>query len=96
MVKTCRVDNKNCKLQIWDTAGAERFRELSGNYFAGVSGMIVCYDITNRGSYDRVPDYMEKIRASCPANVVKILVGTKSDLTQQRQKSLEEGKSLAS
>ena len=59
MVKGCRVDNKQCKLQIWDTAGVERFRDLTNSYFRGVHGMIICYDITNASSYNRVPDYME-------------------------------------
>ena len=97
MVKTCRVDDKNCKLQIWDTAGAERFRELSANYFAGVDGMIVCYDMNNRSTWSKVPDYMEKIRASCPAKCVKILVGCKQDLNtlENQRVRLEEGKSMA-
>ena len=77
MVKTCVVDNKNCKLQIWDTAGVERFKEMSVVYFRGVDGIIVCYDNTNRNSLSRVPSHMEKIQAICPANCAKILVGCK-------------------
>ena len=37
-------------LQIWDTAGGERFRTISEAYYRGADGFLILYDVTNRVS----------------------------------------------
>eukprot|EP00438_Fugacium_kawagutii_P000905 Skav225791 [mRNA] locus=scaffold2147:132872:134457:+ [translate_table: standard] len=41
--------------QIWDTGGQERFAPLVRSYFRGGHGVAVVYDVTQRGSFERVP-----------------------------------------
>ena len=31
-IRTVEIDNKRCKLQLWDTAGPERFRTVTSAY----------------------------------------------------------------
>ena len=38
------------KLQLWDTAGDERLRHITRNYFNGASGAVIVYDVTSRDS----------------------------------------------
>ena len=48
-----RVDGKHCKLQIWDTAGQEKFLSLTKNYFQKADGVIVVFDLTDRVTFER-------------------------------------------
>ena len=45
------LDQQRIKLQIWDTAGEERFRSLTQVYYRGSHGVILVYDITSRDSF---------------------------------------------
>ena len=42
------------KVQIWDTAGQERFRSITTSYFVGAMGLVLCYDVTDRKSFESV------------------------------------------
>ena len=43
--------NKPIKLQIWDTAGQDRFKSITKNYYKGANGMIIIYDITKKKNF---------------------------------------------
>ena len=53
-IKTLTVDNKQAKLQIWDTAGQDRFQTITSSYFKGAHGVLVTYDITDRESFSAI------------------------------------------
>ena len=44
--KIINISNINIKLQLWDTAGQEKYRSLAKNYYRGALGVIIIYDIT--------------------------------------------------
>jgi small GTP-binding protein len=44
--KIIKVGNKEIKLQIWDTAGQEKFRSVARSYYRGAIGVVIVYDIT--------------------------------------------------
>jgi len=97
-IRTIELDQKTIKLQIWDTAGQERFRTISSTYYRGAHGIIVVYDVTNKVSFDNVTRWLSEIDKYAREGVNKLLVGNKSDHTQedgQRQVSTEEGKQFA-
>jgi len=80
---------KFVKSQIWDTAGQERFRAITSAYYRGALGVVVCYDITRRKSFESVNTWLAEMRANCEP-VVTMLVGTKIDLQYLREVSTEE------
>lgn len=45
--KNIKFKGKNIKLQIWDSAGQEKYRSLIKNYIRGSSIIFVIYDITS-------------------------------------------------
>lgn len=46
------------RLELWDTAGQERFKSITTSYLRGAQGIIVCYDITDRKTFQRVDQWM--------------------------------------
>lgn len=80
--KTIRFQNVSIKMQLWDTAGQEKYKALIPSYIKGSSIVILLFDLSNKASYENVPNwisYMQKIYQ--PSLVV--LCGNKVDLTRQ-------------
>ena len=50
--KTLQVEGTNCKLQIWDTAGQDRFRSIVRSYYRGAAAALLVYDITRRVTFE--------------------------------------------
>lgn len=96
-VKWCdAADGSRVKLTIWDTAGQERFRTLTGSYYRGAHGIVVAYDVTDRASFENVVEWLKEIDIySTRDDTVKILVGNKNDLEDQRTVSTDEGRQFA-
>ena len=89
-------NNKNIKLQIWDTAGQDRFRALTKNYYKGANGIILIYDISTTQTFENVKVWINQIKEEANANVIIYLVGNKIDLPKdKRTVSEEEGQKLA-
>lgn len=94
-VKILDINNKKIKIQIWDTAGEERYRVVAKNYFNTSDGFIIMYDITNRDSFDNISNWVEQIRDSTPNYKKSVIFGNKSDLNKLRNVQINEGKELA-
>ena len=82
--KTVRYKDRLIKLQIWDSAGQEKFRSLIPNYIRGSSLIFLIYDITNKLSYEHIPDWIKFIK-DVDNNGIIILVGNKIDLNDKRE-----------
>jgi GTPase SAR1 family protein len=64
------------RLQLWDTAGQERFRSLTSNFFGRADGFVLCYDISNRPSFDHVIGWMRDIETRAPPIATLLSVET--------------------
>ena len=93
--KNISLNNKIFRLQIWDTAGQENYRSITRAYYKNSVCSILVYDISNRDSFEHISSWIEDCKAQSPKTVFMVLVGNKSDLTDRRKVSLEEGKELA-
>ncbi|TPX09496.1 uncharacterized protein E0L32_009239 [Thyridium curvatum] len=71
---------KRIKLQLWDTAGTERFRSVSRSYYRGAAGAILVYDITSHKSFASLQPFLNDARALASPNLTMLLVGNKLDL----------------
>ena len=88
--KTMRYKSKSFKLQIWDSAGAEKFKSLIPNYIRGASLIFLVYDITRKSTFDSLTNWLKFIYEIENTNIV--IIGNKLDLKNQRAVSEEEGK----
>ncbi len=86
---------KNVKVQIWDTAGQDRFRAITKNYYKGAHGIILIYDVTNQLSFDNVSNWINQIKEEASDKVTIFLVGNKIDDVENRKIQTESGKNLA-
>ncbi|CAM1504436.1 Fc.00g020270.m01.CDS01 [Cosmosporella sp. VM-42] len=75
---------KRIKLQLWDTAGTERFRSVSRSYYRGAAGAIFVYDITSHTSFRALQPFLNDARALASPNLSAMLVGNKLDLTNEQ------------
>jgi small GTP-binding protein len=50
-VKNLRIGDKVIKMTIWDTAGQDRFQNITTTYYKGSQGVILMYSIADRRSF---------------------------------------------
>ena len=91
------VDEAKTKvsLQIWDTAGQEKFKALVENYYKNAQSAIVVYDITSEESFDAARTWIKEVKEKAPEDVIIFIWGSKSDLDDQRRVELIHGMKLA-
>lgn len=77
--KTIDIDGVRVKLQIWDTAGQDKFESLVRSYYRGAHVCAIVFDLTNPDSLNNLRLWHKKFRESSQAKVV-IAVGNKRDL----------------
>jgi len=94
-IRTFDLKGKTVKLQIWDTAGQERFKTITSSYYKGAHGIILVYDITDKQSFKDIETWLAEVDKFANDNVVKLLVGNKCDMEQQRAVTYDEGKEFA-
>ena len=93
--RTINTDNKNIRIQIWDTAGAENFRSITMSYYRHCIAAVVVYDISNKKSFESIMEWLEKLRDNSHEQINVILVGNKTDLESKREVTYDEGKNFA-
>lgn len=94
-IKNVVFNNKNIRLQIWDTAGQERYRGIAKNYFQSSDGFVIVYDITSSESFEKLDYWIEQIKVNSPENIKMVLFGNKSDISDERAITKEEGEEYA-
>lgn len=84
-IKTIVDCGQTIKLQLWDTAGQERFQTITSSYYRGAHGIVIVYDITCEKSFENVKMWLNQIDYYANQKVLKILVGNKADLENNRR-----------
>ena len=92
MSKNIKFREQNVKLQMWDTAGQEKYKGLIPSYVRNSSIVFLVYDISVKASFDNIPKWITFIRTI--ENTSLVLCGNKIDLNN-REVKLEEGEELA-
>ena len=93
--KQIEMNERLIKMQIWDTAGHEKFRTITTSYYKSAHAIIVLYDITDETSFEHIKNWMIDIDKFAKQGVLKVLVGNKKDLEENRKVNKEAGESLA-
>merc|ERR1712224_859805 len=81
------------KLQIWDTAGQVRFRQIVEAYYRIAGVILLVFDVSVRESFENLTHWLHSIREHASAEAIVYLVGNKTDLV--RKVSPSEGEAFA-
>ena len=92
MSKNILFRGQNIKLQMWDTAGQEKYKGLIPSYVRNSSIVFVIFDVSTKTSFDNIPNWINFIRTI--ENTTLVLCGNKIDLAEREVKR-EEGEALA-
>ncbi|NXP52594.1 RAB44 protein, partial [Heliornis fulica] len=94
-IKTLVVDNKCYVLRLWDSAGQERYRSITKQFFRKADGVALMYDITSECSFSGVRFWLSSIQEGAEDGVSILLLGNKTDCAAERRVPTEEGERLA-
>lgn len=84
--KFIKIKDKKIQLNIWDTAGEERFRSIAKNSFKGAHGILLMYGIDDKKSFRAIKDWINSIKESIDINKIGlVVVGNKCDIKEEQK-----------
>ena len=94
--KVLTVDNKSINIDLWDTAGQEKYRSLGRNFYKDSYIVCLVYDITNRTSFEDIENiWYEDLKRYGEKCTITAIVANKSDLYESEEVKEEEGRKFA-
>ena len=89
-------NNITLKLQIWDTAGQEKFRSINKIFYKEAAVAILVYDITNERTFEQLKSYWyQEVKQKGEKNVVFAVAGNKCDLFSEEKVNEKQGREFA-
>lgn len=80
LIKEVDFKENKYKLQIWDTAGQEKFDCIVNSYIRDINACILVYDVNCLKSFNRVKKWYQKVLELNEDKIYVCLVGTKTDI----------------
>ena len=84
MSKNIRFRGQNTKIQIWDSAGQEKYKGLIPSYIRNSSIVFLVYDVSKRSSFDNIMNWINFVRNI--EKTIMVLCGNKIDLNREVEK----------
>ena len=95
VVKTIDIDGKNYQLNIWDTAGQEKYRSVTKMFIQDAQILILCYSIIEHKTFENL-DFWYKLSIDILGkDIILGIAGNKSDLFEIEKVKDSEGKKYA-
>ena len=83
--KTIKVNGDSVKVTIWDTAGQEKYKNITKQYYCGADGVLLIFDITDESSFQKLDFWYNDLKENSQFQELSLcLVGNKIDLNQNR------------
>jgi small GTP-binding protein len=89
------INNKDVILNIWDTAGQEKYRSVNKLFVKGSKIVILVYDITSKKTFEELSYWFDFVTNELGNNFYLGLIGNKLDKMTDEEVSYEEAKKLA-
>jgi small GTP-binding protein len=88
--KTVQLDGLAVRLQIWDTAGQEKYRAMTPMYFHNAQVALVVYSIVEADTFSAVDGWIKSLKDNADPSVLIYMIGNKTDLDDERAVSPDE------
>jgi GTPase SAR1 family protein len=86
-------------LQLWDTAGSEKYRAMTTNHYRNAVGALLVYDVSNEESFNNLDYWLEKLKENLDPYALIGLCANKVDIMftspEQREVLKEQGMQFA-
>ena len=96
-----KLNNFVLRMQIWDTVGQEKFDSITTNYYKTTDVAILVYAINDLNSFNNINHWYNQLIDKEKKNnddinkvMIKVLIGNKSDLADERKITYEQGEKL--
>ncbi|KAF9967822.1 hypothetical protein BGZ70_008050 [Mortierella alpina] len=81
--KIVSVRSRDIPLTIWDTAGEEKHRCITPQFYRNSAAVLVLYDVTNRQSFDDLTKWLLDVKTRTESTTSIVIIGNKSDLSSR-------------
>ena len=92
VAKNMKIGNKIYNIELWDTAGQEKYRSLTKIFIVSSKIVIFVYDITQKRSFEEIDYWVKTVKESLDGTPIFALFGNKKDLYLEEQVDENEGK----
>ena len=89
------IDSIKYKVNLWDTAGQEKYRQITKLFYKGSDIVIFVYDITVRDTFYSLEDWIKEVKDIIDNKYICGIVGNKRDLYFEEEIKEEEAKQFA-
>ena len=90
------IEDRTITLNLWDTAGQEKFKSLIPSYIKDSQAVVVVFDITNQDSFESIGKWIEDARALRDEDqALVVIAGNKIDMDNERQVTHEDATKFA-
>ena len=72
------------KVQLWDTAGQEKYKSITINFFRGTTGALIAFSLDDKKSLENVITWANQLKTIAGDSVFIVLVGNKCDLSENK------------
>jgi small GTP-binding protein len=93
--KPVDIGGSTVALQIWDTAGQEKFRTLAPMYYRGSIVAVLVFSLIDEPSLNDVRNWAQEMQGQVDEMPVLFVVGNKCDLVEERKIEARAAEALA-
>ena len=74
------------KMQIWDTAGQEKYKSITSHHYRKAVGALLVYDITRRITFDDCIKWYTELKNYTDKECIICIIGNKLDIVLKKSK----------
>ena len=95
--KIIKIDSLKYCVNLWDTAGQEKYSKLNGIFYKGADIVIFVFDVTNKNSLDNLDNWIKNLEENISSNSKYVcgIIGNKKDLIKEQKVTEKDGKEYA-
>jgi len=94
-MKKIKINGINFNLNLWDTAGQEKFRSVTKMFVQESQIILLCYSIIDHKSFDNLSFWLNLVKDIIGNDFVLGVAGNKSDLYEKEEVQDSEGENFA-